>query len=241
MRATIKWIASSLGMSAKLFASHSLRAGGASTLFANGGPLEEIKRFGRWASDTFHIYLYGDSLNLRDLSYALCGDNHLLEQVRAADEHRINHMPGRRKIRKIDREQGDFSHCVGGMTGERDDESDQATRSEHSTPRTKNSTAFDEQLMQGLVDPKLEEDESDDEPNWVKEMQRSQVLAEKKEEAGHGRTKSRSKSEEKKTEKKECKSETSGDATAQSGSTSERPREDQLFSESPDCASTVCV
>ena len=114
MRTLIKWTASGLGMDPRFFAVHSLRAGGASTLFANGASLDEIRRFGRWKSDSFHSYLHGDSLNLRGLSESLMNDGKLLEQVRAANRHRLEHMPDRRQSRKAKINLEDFDHCVGG-------------------------------------------------------------------------------------------------------------------------------
>ena len=128
-------------------------------MFANGVPLDEIKRCGRWVSDTLRIYVYGDSLNLRDLSYALCDDNHLLDQIRAANEHRVTRMPERRKIRKIDRAQGEFSHCVWGRCVKLEEEySDVTPMSTEGYPQTRADTAFDEVLLRGAVGPKLESD-----------------------------------------------------------------------------------
>ena len=40
--------------------SHSLRKGGATTLFAATGNMELVKRFGGWKSDAVHAYLYAD-------------------------------------------------------------------------------------------------------------------------------------------------------------------------------------
>ena len=114
MRSVIKWTASGLGMGPRFFAVHSLRAGGASTLFANNASLGEIRRFGRWRSDSFHSYLRGDSLNLRSLSKALVEDKQLLEQVRAANLHRVEQMPDRKQVKKSVANAGDFDHCVGG-------------------------------------------------------------------------------------------------------------------------------
>ena len=113
MRSLIKWIVISLGANPRFFAAHSLREGGASTLCANGVSLEEVKRFGRWVSDTFHIYLYGGSLNLRGLSDALVHGKWLLGQVKVANSQRLKHMPERATMRRNKVVAGDFDHCVG--------------------------------------------------------------------------------------------------------------------------------
>ena len=89
VRATIKWIVEALGLESSFFSAHSLRAGGASTLYANRIDLDTIRRFGRWRSSTFHIYLYGDSLNLRNLSAALCKENNLMGQIRTTNDSRV--------------------------------------------------------------------------------------------------------------------------------------------------------
>jgi hypothetical protein len=46
------------GVSPKLVASHSLRRGGATTYSLAGVPDEDIKRFGRWLSDAYKLYVY---------------------------------------------------------------------------------------------------------------------------------------------------------------------------------------
>jgi hypothetical protein len=46
------------GVSPKLVASHSLRRGGATTYSLAGVPDEDIKRFGRWLSDAYKLYVF---------------------------------------------------------------------------------------------------------------------------------------------------------------------------------------
>ena len=53
VRASIKWIAISLGFDAVYFSAHSLTTGGPSTLFPNGVDLEITRRFGRLRSSDF--------------------------------------------------------------------------------------------------------------------------------------------------------------------------------------------
>ena len=40
------------------FESHSRRIGGASALYHATGEIEMVKRFGRWLSGAFHVYLW---------------------------------------------------------------------------------------------------------------------------------------------------------------------------------------
>ena len=162
IRATTKWIASSLGMRPKFFAAHSLRAGGASTLFANGIALGEIKRFGRWIGDTFHIYLYGDTLNLRVLSSALCTDNQLLDQIRTASDQKINLMPERRGCRKSKRGGEEFESRVGGAQSDYVVRTRQ-DRSECRKAESRSRETFGEELLHGLVDPKFEDVKEEEE------------------------------------------------------------------------------
>ena len=54
------WLALQCGVSANMVASHSLRRGGATTysLHVAGVPDEDIKRFGRWLSDAYKLYVF---------------------------------------------------------------------------------------------------------------------------------------------------------------------------------------
>ena len=166
IRSVIKWIASSMGLCPKFFAAHSLRSGGASTLFANGIALEEIKRFGRWVSDTFHVYLYGDTLNLRVLSSALATDSHLLDQIRTANDHRRDLMPARQTNKKRKENQEEFSFRVGGATSEYMVRT-RADRMLANVGRKGREPlfheTFDDEILHGLVDPKIEMKEEKEE------------------------------------------------------------------------------
>ena len=55
---------------------------GASNLYASGIDLEVIRRFGRWRSSSFHLYLWGDSRALRNLTSSLTAYNGLAENVK---------------------------------------------------------------------------------------------------------------------------------------------------------------
>ena len=54
---TIQELLSSLGVPKHLAGSHSLRRGGATVMHSVGVPDEEIKRWGRWTSDAYKLYI----------------------------------------------------------------------------------------------------------------------------------------------------------------------------------------
>ena len=56
MRASIKAFASSVGLDPRRYSGHSLRAGGATDMFARGLPYYVIKKMGRWKSDAALLY-----------------------------------------------------------------------------------------------------------------------------------------------------------------------------------------
>ena len=58
LSSTIQRIMLSVGVPARLVGSHSLRRGGASMYRAAKVPDEDIKRFGRWNSDAFKLYIH---------------------------------------------------------------------------------------------------------------------------------------------------------------------------------------
>ena len=62
------------GMPADRFGSHSLRIGGASALLHGGVPIEIIKRWGRWVSDSFQRYLWESTEDSRELSRLMAQD-----------------------------------------------------------------------------------------------------------------------------------------------------------------------
>lgn len=61
VRSITKWSATSDGMMARKFSTHSLLSGGATAQYARGISIEHIRRFGRCASDTSRRYLYRDN------------------------------------------------------------------------------------------------------------------------------------------------------------------------------------
>ena len=67
-----------------------VKIGGDSALFPNNVSLDIIMGFGRWKSSEFHIYLYGGSLNLRDVSPEVRKEENLMDQIRVANDNRIH-------------------------------------------------------------------------------------------------------------------------------------------------------
>ena len=64
------------------FSGHSLRSGGAASLFVSGVSLQDIRRFGRWRSATFHEYLWFVDPQYRHLSDLAVNSAGLTDQLR---------------------------------------------------------------------------------------------------------------------------------------------------------------
>jgi hypothetical protein len=56
-----------LGFSPDDYSSHSLRSGGATAMYHADIPIEDIQRRGRWKSDCWRIYIFGDRNRARGL------------------------------------------------------------------------------------------------------------------------------------------------------------------------------
>ena len=68
---------------------HSLRSGGATSLFVSGVSLEDTRRFGWWRSVTSHEYLWLGDLQYRHLSSWMANSASLADELRlAADKTR---------------------------------------------------------------------------------------------------------------------------------------------------------
>ena len=87
----IKWSASSNGSNSARFGTHSLRSGGATALYVRGISLGRIRRFGRWASDTFRRYLYHDNQVFRYVGSAMVKEKGLLDQLQMT-QHSSKHV-----------------------------------------------------------------------------------------------------------------------------------------------------
>ena len=79
-RSVAKRSASSNGMESNRFIAHSLRSGGPTALYVRGISLGQIRRFGRWESDTFRRYLYRDNQVFRLIGSAMVKATGLLGQ-----------------------------------------------------------------------------------------------------------------------------------------------------------------
>ena len=66
--------AMAFGVNADRMGSHSLRIGGATSLYHTVQDLEIVKRFGRWKSDAFHGYLWESHEPQRGLSEGMVRD-----------------------------------------------------------------------------------------------------------------------------------------------------------------------
>ena len=82
----IKWAVAEHDLPSDRFPIHSLRSGGATCLYHSGADLEYIRRFGRWRSSTFSIYLHFDGKLLRKLPSCLMDCEGLTTQFRVCNE-----------------------------------------------------------------------------------------------------------------------------------------------------------
>ena len=70
------------GLPPKRFGTHSLRIGGATALLHAGVPVEIIKRWGRWVSDSFQRYLWDANEDAKGLSKKMAEDKSTLSNTR---------------------------------------------------------------------------------------------------------------------------------------------------------------
>ena len=71
IQAPLARAAAALGSDPTRMGTHSLRFGGASALWAAYRDSAVVKRWGRWASDAFHGYLWEDRNNARGVAQAM--------------------------------------------------------------------------------------------------------------------------------------------------------------------------
>ena len=67
----LRWAATELGQEEALYASHSLRIGGASTMLACGFSEEDIRRLGRWQSFCWRRYAHNTGEKMKGVSSAV--------------------------------------------------------------------------------------------------------------------------------------------------------------------------
>ena len=82
INARLERAASAEGYEPERFGSHSLRIGGATALYHAGMPVEVIKRYGRWASDAFQLYLWEGSEDATGLAQIMAKDTSTLMVTR---------------------------------------------------------------------------------------------------------------------------------------------------------------
>ena len=82
----VKWAVSEHNLPSGNFSIHSLRSGGATCLYHSGVNLEYIRRFGRWRSSTFSIYLHFDDKVLRKLPTRLMESECLMSQLKVCTD-----------------------------------------------------------------------------------------------------------------------------------------------------------
>ena len=82
MEVMMKTIAAAKGVDPDLIGSHSLRAGGATSLYIRGVSVTLIQRFDRWKSASFIRYLRYDAIALEPLSLELAKSAGMLEQLK---------------------------------------------------------------------------------------------------------------------------------------------------------------
>ena len=110
IRSMIKRIATPNGLEAKRFSTHSLRSGGATAMYVRGISAEHIRRFGRWASDTFRRYLYRGNQVFKFVGNATIKATGLLDQLQMTQADTENVHFGGDDVE----EEGDDRYRVGG-------------------------------------------------------------------------------------------------------------------------------
>ena len=70
--------AAAVGIHPSHFGSHSLRIGGATAMYHAVPDLERLKRFGRWKSSAFHVYLWEAHEPQKGLAEAMVAQNYQL-------------------------------------------------------------------------------------------------------------------------------------------------------------------
>ena len=74
------------GMEASEVGSHSLRIGGATAMYHVVGDLQQVRRFGRWASDAFHVYLWESHEPMKPIAAKMARDNTELVKTKEASK-----------------------------------------------------------------------------------------------------------------------------------------------------------
>ena len=84
VKTVLRFAAEAEGMPVDRMGTHSLRIGGACALLHGKVPIEIIKRWGRWVSDSFQRYLWESNDDARDLARLMASDTSTLAATRLA-------------------------------------------------------------------------------------------------------------------------------------------------------------
>ena len=86
LRGILKWAAHSNHLPVDRFSLHSMRIGGATCLFLQGIPLDDIRKYGRWKTTSVNIYLYFDDVVFRTLGKHFVPGQGVLNQLQMLEE-----------------------------------------------------------------------------------------------------------------------------------------------------------
>ena len=78
VQARLAVAAAAFGVDRSKMGSHSLRIGGATALYHVTGDLQVVRRFGRWKSSAFHLYLWESREQTRGTARGMAGANNTL-------------------------------------------------------------------------------------------------------------------------------------------------------------------
>ena len=80
----LRMAAQATGQDPNRMGTHSLRIGGATALYHSQKDLQYVRRFGRWCSDAFHLYLWESHEQQKGVSSSMAADASSLRVPREA-------------------------------------------------------------------------------------------------------------------------------------------------------------
>ena len=86
LRSISKWAAHSNSLPVDRFSLHSMRIGGATCLFLQGIPLDDIRKYVRWKTNSVNIYLYFDDVVFRNMGKHFAHGQGVLNQLQMMGE-----------------------------------------------------------------------------------------------------------------------------------------------------------
>ncbi len=99
VQAWLERAAVAVGLPPSRFGSHSLRIGGATALYHLCREVETVKRFGRWASSSFSLYLWEAVDAAKDLSAGMVASEGNLEASHGLGAEVAKQQQAKRKVR----------------------------------------------------------------------------------------------------------------------------------------------